>query len=180
MEQQPKSFNGHAKSSAINCLALSSDDQTLLSGGTDNQILVWNIPSRQLVKTLTFKGAITNIHLRLTNPSIFNPEHKQPNVFGANLKRMMDPVEADDDVCIEVLVNASNLDDYEEHNMLHSKQHIVSSLPNSMHPNNGTLQSNSEAQEELESLRNEVKRLKDINRKLFEVSTKQLLRKRKP
>lgn len=159
------------------------DGQTLISGATDNQVLVWNIPSRQLVKTMLFKGSITNLKIRLTNPAVFHPEHKQPHVFGANLKRMIDPSEQDEDQVIEIMVSHNYGDNEEDADRLtysrHSSYNALASSSSSGLPSTTVASSSTENQEELESLRKEVQKLKRINKRLFEVSSKQLLRHKK-
>ncbi|KAL9881648.1 WD repeat-containing protein 18 [Glossina fuscipes fuscipes] len=168
-EEENKTFSGHSTTSIVNCLALSLDGQTLVSGASDGQILVWNIPSRQLVRTLTHKGAITNLCLKLMNTMIFNPEHKQPLEFRANLKRMMDPVEADEDEVIEILVTANDLENDENRYFSHVKNSSSKVYDSSCSAN----------QNELESLRKEVRHLHSVNKNLFEISAKQLLRNHK-
>lgn len=162
----------------MNCLALSLDGQTLISGGSDNQILVWNIPSRQLVKTLHFKGPITNIKLRLTNPAVFNPEHKQPQTFCSNLKRMIDPPEQDEEQAVEVLVSASYDEEYGNIESSNAKSKDIT-LSGGQIMISAVNNANSDNTNELECLRQEVQKLRRINKKLFEVSSKQLLRLKK-
>lgn len=177
MEKEPKKFAGHTKPCSVTCLALSLDGQTLVSGGSDNQVLIWNIPSHQLVKTMLFKGAITNLELRLTDPAIYHPEHKQPQLFYANLKRMIDPPEQDEDQAIEVMVSTTYEDEWEDSEDIFKRPY--NSFPSSNMPNTTVNSDSSDNTEELESLRQEVQRLKRINKRLFEVSSKQLLRNKK-
>ena len=177
MEKEPKKFSGHTKPCSVTCLALSLDGQTLVSGGSDNQVLIWNIPSHQLLKTMLFKGPITNIELRLANPAIYHPEHKQPQLFYANLKRMIDPVEQDEDQAIEVMVSTTYEDEWEESEDTIKRQY--NSFASSSMPNTTVNSDSSDNNEELESLRQEVQRLKQINKRLFEVSSKQLLKNKK-
>uniref|UniRef100_A0A1I8P2U0 Nucleoporin Nup159/Nup146 N-terminal domain-containing protein n=1 Tax=Stomoxys calcitrans TaxID=35570 RepID=A0A1I8P2U0_STOCA len=178
-EEAPKQFVGHTKPCTVNCLALSADGKTLVSGGSDSHVLVWNISSRQLLKTLTFKGAITNLHIKLTNPAIFNPEHKQPQVFAANLKRMIDP-EGAEEMPIEIMVDSITYDG--ESNYVTANYSPADTCCNPQFVVCGSLSNastKSEDSEELKNLRQEVERLRHINKKLFEISSKQLLRQKR-
>lgn len=177
MEKEPKRFAGHNKPCSVTCLALSLDGETLVSGASDNQVLVWNIPSHQLVKTLLFKGPITNLEIRLANTAIFHPEHKQPQLFFANLKRMIDPVEQDEDQVIEVMVSNKYEDESDDSDDIFKRPYngFASNSQSKGSINSGI----TDSKEELESLRQEVQRLKRINKRLFEVSSKQLLRSKK-
>lgn len=151
-----------------------------MSGGSDSHVLVWNISSRQLLKTLTFKGAITNLYLKLTNPAIFNPEHKQPQVFAASLKRMIDP-EGAEEMAIEIMVDQNTFDGDYDYNTVNYNQSDANSFVSS-YQSAGILtstNSKSEDKEELKALRQEIDRLRHINKKLFEVSSKQLLRQKR-
>ncbi|XP_067641678.1 WD repeat-containing protein 18 [Eurosta solidaginis] len=178
-------FKGHKAGTVISCLALSIDGRTLISGGHDEQVCIWDTSSRQLIKKMQHKGPITNLKLRLSNPDIFKPEHKQPRKFAANLSRMLDPPEEDDNEVIEVLITKENADtDY--------KWWPTSEYPfdNVDVPQASTSRAaaaqqaegvptakttDEEAAKEIERLRAEVAQLKLINKQLFEVSAKQLL-----
>ncbi|KMZ07735.1 WD repeat-containing protein 18 [Drosophila simulans] len=99
-EEEIQAFVGHTSGKAITCLALNISATTLVSGGEDNQVCVWDVGSRQLIKSLSQKGPVTNLHIRLLSPAIFLPEHKQPQMFADSLKRMISPWDEND--CIEL------------------------------------------------------------------------------
>lgn len=98
--EEIQAFVGHTYGKAITCLALNISATTLVSGGEDNQVCVWDVGSRQLIKSLSQKGSVTNLHIRLLSPAIFLPEHKQPQMFADSLKRMISPWDEND--CIEL------------------------------------------------------------------------------
>ncbi|KAM8720146.1 hypothetical protein ACLKA7_006232 [Drosophila subpalustris] len=101
-EEESQAFIGHTAGLAITSLALSVNADQLISGGDDKQVCVWDIGSRQLIKTISQLGSITNLHLRLISSSKFHPGPKEPKFFADNLKRMISP--PDDDDCIELLI----------------------------------------------------------------------------
>lgn len=74
----------------------------LISGGEDKQVCIWDVGSRQLVKSISQPGAITNLHVRLIGNAMFHPGPKVHKPFADNLKRMISP--DDDDECIELLI----------------------------------------------------------------------------
>ena len=47
----------------VTCLALSIDGTLLVSGSHDCDVRMWDVPSRQCVRTMKHKAAITNILL---------------------------------------------------------------------------------------------------------------------
>lgn len=89
-------------------MALSVNADQLISGGDDKQVCVWDVGSRQLIRTISQLGAITNLHLRLISSSKFHPGPKEPKFFADNLKRMISPADDDDD-CIELLITEKYL-----------------------------------------------------------------------
>ncbi|EDO39035.1 predicted protein, partial [Nematostella vectensis] len=54
-------FTGHSKQ--VTSLAVTMDGTVLLSGSNDNTARVWHIQSRQSIRTLTHKGAVTNVQI---------------------------------------------------------------------------------------------------------------------
>lgn len=148
----------------VSCIALSVDGETLVSGGEDAQVHLWHIPSKQLVRTIAHRGPISNVTLSLRKVGAFGPENTLSNIFINNLKRMTDSAEADEAHTVEVLVEV-NTD--EECQLLANqfKQSNASSL---------TIVAGSSS-EEMDALRQEIKKLKNINRKLFSISTKNIL-----
>ncbi|XP_017065917.1 WD repeat-containing protein 18 [Drosophila eugracilis] len=101
-EEEIQAFVGHTAGKAITCLALNLSATILISGGEDNQVCVWDVNSKQLIKSLPQNGSVTNLRIRLLSPSLFLPEHKQPQLFADSLKRMITPRDEDD--YLEILV----------------------------------------------------------------------------
>ncbi|XP_036319511.1 WD repeat-containing protein 18 [Rhagoletis pomonella] len=181
-------FKGHKQGTAVTCLAISIDARSLISGGQDEQVCIWDIGSRQLLRTIQHKGPVMNVRLRLSNPHIFKPENKPPRKFSKNLRRMLDPPEASDDEEIEVLVTKANANtDYDWYPMpkypFDNRQNPSTSAASTTTAKNSsgaaTKTTDEEAAKEIERLRAEVQHLKLVNKQLFEVSTKQLLESKK-
>ncbi|XP_030567434.1 WD repeat-containing protein 18 [Drosophila novamexicana] len=101
-EEESQAFVGHTAGTPITCLALAVNGNQLISGGEDKQVCIWDVGSRQLVKSISQPGAITNLHVRLIGNAMFHPGPKVHKPFADNLKRMISP--DDDDECIELLI----------------------------------------------------------------------------
>ncbi|EDW32763.1 GL18212 [Drosophila persimilis] len=101
-EDDAQAFIGHTVGKPITSLALTMNAQLLVSGGEDKQVCVWDVASRQLMKSIPQNGVITNLRIRLLSPAIFQPQHKQPQLFANSLKRMITPPDVND--YIELLV----------------------------------------------------------------------------
>lgn len=128
---------------------------------------------------MQFKGSITNLQIKLTNPIVFHPEHKQPQVFGSNLKRMMDPIEQDEEQAIEVMVTHCHEDEFEGDHYHDTTEMDYSASSSNVMMSAVTNNSAKDNNEELQALRQEVQKLRRINKRLFEVSSKQLLKLKK-
>lgn len=160
-------FTGHTK--AITCLAVSLDEQTLMSGSEDSNVITWNIQSRSLLKTLPHKGAITNAVFILTPRVMFDREAKL-ELITRNFQRMKDNAEAHESEVIDVIVTPE-MDDSS-----------YSLLPNIFTSNRGKKQVENGStvsvnnDNEVEKLRAEVERLKKVNKELFEFSAKNVMK----
>jgi pre-rRNA-processing protein IPI3 len=79
-------FLGHT--AAITCLAVSLDGETLMSGSADENVNIWNIQSKQMVRTLPHKGAVTNVLFMLAPKCMFEQEAKL-TLLASNFQRQV-------------------------------------------------------------------------------------------
>lgn len=173
LEDDAVAYIGHAQDCLVNCLALSHDSETLISGGSDGQIMIWNICSHQLYKTFKFNGGITNLCVHLTNPMTFNVENKPVDeLFCAKLQRIVEPVQSYENEITEIMVRKSAFEE-EDANRGHRLRSLMEFNERSLQSANSVPLSN--VSEELENLRAEVARLHRINRELFTGATELLL-----
>lgn len=66
----PNTLKGHQK--AVTCLSMSMDNETLLSGGEDEVVIVWHVKTRQQLKVIPHKGPITNAFFLITPKLMFD------------------------------------------------------------------------------------------------------------
>lgn len=159
-------FAGHK--GPVTTLSISLDGESLISGGNDENVLFWHIPSKQLIRTLPHKGTVTNAFFTLAPRAMFDQEVKLTLITN-NFKRMLDNDASNDDHVVEVLVKHAIVDDSP-----------VGSVPTAYTLTDDLPATGSTDQlQELESLRNEVKRLRKANKDLYEYSAKFLLLKKK-
>lgn len=158
-------FSGHTK--AISCLALSLDEQTLLSGSEDFNVIIWNIHSRSLLKTIPFKGVITNAIFMTSNKVMFNNEEKIKFV-SKNFQRMISNSNAANKEILEVV-----------HDMSSEEPDDVFQCYGNVYENGNARTSTSKTSENLgnESLHSELERLKKVNKELFDFCAKNIMNK---
>ena len=148
-------FSGHTK--PISCLAISLDEQTLISGSHDCNVMIWNIASKSILKTIPHKGAITNIKLISSPQVMFNRETKL-DLITKNFERMIKSSEENENETIEIF----HSHDVENDFISVQKDY----LPATTTTSNGN---------EVDELRSEVEKLKRINKELFDFAAKNVI-----
>lgn len=159
-------FSGHK--GAVTTLSISLDGELLLSGGSDENVLLWHIPSKQLIRTLPHKGAVTNAFFTLAPKCMFDQEIKLTLITN-NFKRMLDnDAAAGDDHVVEVLVRHAIEDDND-----------IAPKPNGAVLVDEVTSGSTDQLKELESLREEVQQLRKANKEIYEYSMNYLFLKNK-
>lgn len=148
----------------VKCLTLSLDGETLVSGGDDNNVYIWHISSRQLLRTIPHKGAITNVILKLNNKNMLRPEKKY-NLIAGSLKRMIDSKSSSNDS--EIVETETNI--LVEDDEIMTSTQVTTNI--SGHEVSG------QSSSEVDRLREEVKKLKKANHELFQYSLKNVINK---
>ncbi|XP_044734222.1 WD repeat-containing protein 18 [Chrysoperla carnea] len=77
-------YKEHTKK--VNCLSVSLDNQTLLSGSDDEQVLLWHIPSKSVIRTIPHKGCVTNAFFSIATKNLFVEEF-HPSIVLQTFKR---------------------------------------------------------------------------------------------
>lgn len=168
-------FLGHK--SAVTSLSVSLDGETLLSGGNDETVHFWHIPSRQIIRSIPHKGAITNAKFVLAPRAMLDQESKL-NLIANNFKRMIDNQSLNSkNFIVEAMVSHpvdSSLEGVLSNESVYVTEGAVSAGKT---PSKEIINCNNGGDpNEIEQLRAEVRRLKKINKDLFEHSVKSALR----
>lgn len=168
-------FVGHK--SAVTTLSVSLDGETLLSGGNDETVHFWHIPSKQIIRSIPHKGSITNAKFMLAPKAMFDQETKL-NLIANNFKRMIDNQSLySKNFVVEIMISHptdASLEGVFSNEIVtvtegaaSSGKTLVKEIVNC---------SDGADLNEIEQLRAEVTRLKKINKDLFEHSVKSALR----
>lgn len=154
-------FTGHSK--AITCLALSLDEQTLISGSDDCMVITWNIQSRAILKTIPHKGAITNIKLIITPQVMFHKEIKL-ELITKNFQRMISAANDDGDEKESLeIIHSHDISDESSINYENGNDALFSS--SSKHIKSDYSKSSINCQ--CDELRRELEEAKRANKELF-------------
>lgn len=161
-------FIGHK--GAVTTLSISLDGETLLSGGNDETVHFWHIPSKQIIRTIPHKGPITNAKFVLAPKAMFDQETKL-HLIANNFKRMIDTQSINSkNFAVDVLVSQP-VDASIECGNGNESIGTICSVGNST--SNEVIGTATDLNE-VEQLRAEVRRLKKINKDLFEHSVKSI------
>lgn len=153
-------FYGHTK--AVTCLAVSLDEQTLMSGSEDCNVITWNIQSRSMLKTLQHKGAITNAKFILTPKAMFDREVKL-ELITKSFQRMRESTETVESEVFEFITTP-------EMDCGASKSEL------SRTANPSAASQSVDQSSELQKLREENEKLRRINQEMFQFSAKNILK----
>lgn len=151
------SFRGHA--GHVTCISLSMDSETMLSGGQDGNLIVWHIKSKQILKTMKHKGPVTNAFFTITPPNMFNPEFKL-QLHTAPFQRILESPDTLADVPIRVV----------------TKEPMKRSRATLTAPSSNAPSKKKADQDEIQSLRIQVKALQEANAKLFKHAVEQKIK----
>lgn len=152
------SFRGHTGN--VTCISLSMDGETILTGGQDANLIIWHIKSKQMLKTIKHKGAVTNAFFTITPPNMFNAEIKlQLNT--QPFQRILESTDTLADVPIRVVTK--------------EPMKRIAPVRGGNIPAN-TPKGKKTDQDEIQRLRMQVKSLQESNAKLFKHAVDQKLK----
>lgn len=165
-------FIGHK--SAVSALSVSMDGLSLLSGGNDEIVNIWDIPSKQLIRSMPHKGVITNAQFILAPKAMLDQERKLQLITN-NFKRMIDnqSLSAEHHI-VEVLVSQP-LDErlYVDDSVAHNDSvNGNDSGPSIERKLNGNAKHVECDLSDVAQLHDEIKRLQAVNKQLFDTHMK--------
>ncbi|XP_013776605.1 WD repeat-containing protein 18-like [Limulus polyphemus] len=162
-------FIGHSKQ--VTCLDVSSDGLTLLSGSRDQNVTLWHIPSRQCIRKLPHKGAVTNAFFSQTPYALFQEDTVRKltplQTFKKHLFSEEDLVNEEENGKNGVHINLHHHPVLQVKELSQEDKVSLKSLENA--DSRISAQSN-------EELKEEVEQLKSVNHQLYLYSVTSLLK----
>lgn len=156
-EDKQNIFKSHTKT--VNCLSVSLDGETLMSGANDEQVILWHIPSKQPVRIIRHKGPVLNAFFTINFPAIYRQDFS-PSIILHSLERTLEK-DSDDVAEIEILMNRKH-DFWPE-------QHSESEFSIS------TKELETEFKFKESALQEQLNKLKTINANLYSVAVQKAL-----
>lgn len=161
-------FKGHTQ--AVTCLSVSLDGLTLASGSTDTDVRLWHVKSKQCVKVIPHKGALTALTYMMPLRGMLRPEDYKADVTLCLLEKTIvdKKIIESDHYTVDVLTNDSD-------NEFSDEEQNARSLISFHHASSNPKETitGPESEEILDT--NEIKRLKAVNQKLYEAAAKAIL-----
>ncbi|XP_051967704.1 WD repeat-containing protein 18 [Xyrauchen texanus] len=165
-------FKGHRN--LVTCLSVSMDGTLLLSGSNDETVRMWDIQSKQCIRSINHKGPVTNAVIIPAPANMFLPDSR-PAIPLPRFSRHLNPSEQGDGtgtggVCLRLGANTQELEGtyLEKADELHSLMCAVT--------DKSVFGDGENTKVRVSELEEEVRTLKKINKDLYEFST-QLLTK---
>ncbi|NWH41296.1 WDR18 protein, partial [Chloropsis hardwickii] len=163
-----KVFKGHRNQ--VTCLSVSTDGSLLLSGSHDETVRLWDIQSKQCLKTMNHKGPVTNAFIVLAPANMFNPDGK-PSVPLPKFSRHLHGTESSDEPGTEGVTLRLGLHQQEPgQSYLEKAERMYSQMYSTREKNLVGDQEHLTIQ--VSELEEEVSNLRKINKDLFDFSTR--------
>ncbi|EEB09963.1 WD-repeat protein, putative [Pediculus humanus corporis] len=150
---------GHTKT--VTCLSSSLDGVTLASGSEDEKVFLWNIPSKQLIRSFEMKGPITNLFFHFASSNIFTDSFKPQLVINKFEKTS---TQSDKSLVANVWVH-QDLKPLSNRLELSDKRKSEPQTDNQLKTFN----------DEFVSLKNEISKLKEANKQLYQFAMKEII-----
>ncbi|XP_035862960.1 WD repeat-containing protein 18 isoform X1 [Sander lucioperca] len=162
-------FKGHRN--LVTCLSVSMDGTLLLSGSHDETVRLWDVQSKQSIRCLAHKGAVTNAIIMPAPANMFLPDSR-PAVPLPRFSRHLHTADGAEaaDVCVRIGLYAQ-----EEEDTYLQKADRLNSLMNAV-TDKSVFGDGENTKVRVAELEEEVQTLKKVNKDLYDFSS-QLLTK---
>ncbi|XP_031430583.1 WD repeat-containing protein 18 [Clupea harengus] len=164
-------FKGHRN--LVTCLSVSMDGTMLLSGSHDETVRLWDIQSKQSIRTINHKGPVTNSCIMMAPANMFLPESR-PAVPLPRFSRHLNPTEQGDSsstgMCLRLGSNTQDPEEtyLEKADKLHALMCAVT--------DKSVFGDGENTKVRVSELEEEVKTLKKINKDLYDFSSQLLIK----
>lgn len=154
-EEQKNVLRAHK--SSVTALSVSVDCRTLVSGSTDAAVHVWDIASRQVLRTMEHKGPVTAAFFARGYENFYTSTFK-PGLEINNFETILDNVDKQNSLenVIQIISRGRNPAE-----ILDFESYVEDSTDS---------QGSEKIRKEMENMKQEIKRLKAINANLFKYS----------
>ncbi|XP_075399997.1 WD repeat-containing protein 18 isoform X2 [Tenrec ecaudatus] len=172
-EQEPgKVFRGHRNQ--VTCLSVSTDGSLLLSGSHDETVRLWDVQSKQCVRTVTLKGPVTNAFIVLAPVAMLSSDFRPSLPLPHFNKHLLGAEHGDEPHRGALTLRLGVHRQGSEPSYLERAEQLQAIMRNAMEKND--LGGQDQLRIRVTELEGEVCNLRKINRDLFNFSTRIITR----
>ncbi|XP_013403336.1 WD repeat-containing protein 18 [Lingula anatina] len=161
-------FTGHSKQ--VTCLSVNMDSSLLVSGSHDCSVKLWDIQSRQCIRTLAHKGPVTNLVISPTPPGVSSSEWKTSLPLQQFKRQLFTAEDQAEDQTLHIKIKRSKRDEGEKGSSGTFVEHCL--LEEGLQTLGSTKGSNSEETHELKA---HIAQLQTANKELYQFTMKNIL-----
>ncbi|KAF6098124.1 WD repeat domain 18 [Phyllostomus discolor] len=167
-----KVFKGHRNQ--VTCLSVSTDSSVLLSGSHDETVRLWDIQSKQCIRTVTLKGPVTNAFIMLAPVSMLSSDFRPSLPLPHFNKHLLGAEHGDEQHRGGLTLRLGLHQQGSEPSYLERAERLHKVMCSTMEKN--VLGGQDQLRIRITELEDEVQNLRKINRDLFDFSTRMITR----
>ncbi|XP_036170689.1 WD repeat-containing protein 18 isoform X1 [Myotis myotis] len=158
----------------VTCLSVSTDGSVLLSGSHDETVRVWDIQSKQCIRTVTLKGPVTNAFIMLAPVSMLSSDFRPSLPLPHFNKHLLGAEHGDEQRRGGLTLRLGLHQQGSEPSYLERAEQLHMVMCSTMEKN--VLGGQDQLRIRITELEDEVQNLRKINRDLFDFSTRIITR----
>ncbi|XP_063085294.1 WD repeat-containing protein 18 [Cavia porcellus] len=164
-EQEPgKVFRGHRNQ--VTCLSVSTDGSVLLSGSHDESVRLWDVQSKQCMRTVTLKGPVTNAAIVLAPVAMLSSDSRPSLPLPPFNRHLLGAEHGDDPRRGGLALRLGLHRQGSEPSYLGRLEHLQAEMCSTLEKGG-----QDQLRVRVSELEDEVRNLRKINRDLFDFST---------
>ncbi|PNJ05356.1 WDR18 isoform 5, partial [Pongo abelii] len=167
-----KVFKGHRNQ--VTCLSVSTDGSVLLSGSHDETVRLWDVQSKQCIRTVALKGPVTNATILLAPVSMLSSDFRPSLPLPHFNKHLLGAEHGDEPRHGGLTLRLGLHQQGSESSYLDRTEQLQAVLCSTMEKS--VLGGQDQLRVRVTELEDEVRNLRKINRDLFDFSTRFITR----
>ncbi|XP_021560939.1 WD repeat-containing protein 18 isoform X2 [Neomonachus schauinslandi] len=167
-----KVFRGHRNQ--VTCLSVSADGSVLLSGSHDETVRLWDVQSKQCIRTVTLKGPVTNASIMLAPVSMLSSDFRPGLPLPHFNKHLLGAEHGDEPHHGGFTLRLGLHQQGSEPSHLERAEQLLGVMSSTMEKS--VLGGQDQLRIRVAELEDEVRNLRKVNRDLFDFSTRIITR----
>nr|XP_012416132.1 PREDICTED: WD repeat-containing protein 18 isoform X1 [Odobenus rosmarus divergens] len=163
-----------ARRNQVTCLSVSADGSVLLSGSHDETVRLWDVQSKQCIRTVTLKGPVTNASIMLAPVSMLSSDFRPGLPLPHFNKHLLGAEHGDEPHHGGFTLRLGLHQQGSEPSHLERAEQLLGVMSSTMEKS--VLGSQDQLRIRVAELEDELRNLRKVNRDLFDFSTRIITR----